>query len=49
LDKEHKRLIALGVEFTQPPIEAEDVKMAILNDTCGNLIQSIELLAVNEQ
>ena len=49
LDKEHKRLIALGVEFTQPPIEAGDVKMAILNDNCGNLIQLIELLAVNAQ
>ena len=49
LDKEHKRLIALGVEFTHPPIEAGDVKMAILNDTCGNLIQLVELLAVNEQ
>ena len=49
LDKEHNRLIALGVEFTHPPIEAGDVKMAILNDTCGNLIQLIELLAVNEQ
>ena len=49
LDKEYKRLIALGVEFTHPPIEAGDVKMAVLNDTCGNLIQLIELLAVNEQ
>lgn len=43
LDEEHKRLTALGVEFTQAPMTAGDVKIAVLNDTCGNLIQLIEL------
>ncbi|GAA1252773.1 VOC family protein [Prauserella halophila] len=36
---EHARLIALGVEFTQPPVEMGPVTTAVLDDTCGNLIQ----------
>jgi len=43
IDAEYKRLKALGVEFTKTPVTAGDVKMATLNDTCGNLIQLIEL------
>ena len=44
LEAEHKRLSEAGVEFTQLPTEAGDVKIAVLNDTCGNLIQLIERL-----
>ncbi len=36
---EYERLSALGVTFTQPPIAAGPVTTAILDDTCGNLIQ----------
>ncbi|MBB3049491.1 catechol 2,3-dioxygenase-like lactoylglutathione lyase family enzyme [Prauserella isguenensis] len=36
---EYARLIALGVEFTQPPVEMGPVTTAVLDDTCGNLIQ----------
>lgn len=36
---EHKRLVALGVEFIQPPTDVGPVTVAILDDTCGNLIQ----------
>lgn len=36
---EHARLLALGVVFTQPPIAMGPVTTAVLNDTCGNLIQ----------
>ena len=43
LDAEHQRLEELGVEFTQVPIDAGPVKMAVLDDTCGNLIQLIEM------
>lgn len=43
LDAEHARLSALGVEFTMPPMEAGPVRMAVLDDTCGNLIQLIEM------
>ena len=44
VDAEHKRLSEDGVEFTQSPMKAGDVKMAVLNDTCGNLIQLVEML-----
>ncbi|MEU2659369.1 VOC family protein [Streptomyces sp. NPDC007325] len=36
---EHTRLTALGVRFTQPPVEMGPVTTAVLDDTCGNLIQ----------
>ena len=40
---EHARLSALGVRFTQPPLEAENVTMAVFDDTCGNLIQMVHV------
>lgn len=43
IEVEAKRLQALGVIFTQEPMSAGDVKIAIFDDTCGNLIQLIEL------
>lgn len=36
---EHERLAAAGVQFTQPPMDAGTVIIAVLDDTCGNLIQ----------
>jgi len=36
---EHARLVALGVRFTQPPVEMGPVTTAVFDDTCGNLIQ----------
>lgn len=36
---EHARLEALGVRFTQPPTDLGTVITAVLDDTCGNLIQ----------
>lgn len=36
---EHKRLEAAGVRFTQPPVDMGPVTTAVLDDTCGNLIQ----------
>lgn len=36
---EHKRLSELGVRFTQPPTDLGPVVTAVLDDTCGNLIQ----------
>lgn len=44
IDAEYERLTAAGVTFTNPPIKAGGAKMAVFNDTCGNLIQLIELL-----
>lgn len=43
LDAEYARLSGLGVEFARPPMDAGMVRAAILNDTCGNLIQLIEM------
>ena len=36
---EFERLRALGVHFTQEPVDMGPVTMAVLDDTCGNLIQ----------
>ncbi|MGW1428011.1 VOC family protein [Streptomyces sp. NPDC002431] len=36
---EHERLSALGVRFVQEPTEMGPVTAAVLDDTCGNLIQ----------
>jgi catechol 2,3-dioxygenase-like lactoylglutathione lyase family enzyme len=43
LDSEYKRLVSLGVSFTRPPMDAGPVRMAVLDDSCGNLIQLIEM------
>jgi len=40
---EHERLEGLGVRFTQPPTDLGNVVTAVLDDTCGNLIQIAEL------
>ena len=39
VDAEFKRLQAEGVVFAQPPVAMGPVKTAVLDDTCGNLIQ----------
>lgn len=36
---EYNRLTAAGVHFTQPPVAMGPVTTAVLDDTCGNLIQ----------
>ena len=36
------RLRDLGIVFVQAPTPAGEVKVAVLNDTCGNLIQLVE-------
>ena len=36
---EYQRLRSAGVHFTQPPAEMGPVTTAVLDDTCGNLIQ----------
>ncbi|MDN3027867.1 VOC family protein [Streptomyces sp. S.PB5] len=38
---EYDRLSALGVRFTQEPLEMGPVTTAVLDDTCGNLIQIV--------
>ncbi|MFD7511837.1 VOC family protein [Streptomyces sp. NPDC059853] len=38
---EWERLRGLGVRFTQNPVEMGTVTTAVLDDTCGNLIQLV--------
>jgi catechol 2,3-dioxygenase-like lactoylglutathione lyase family enzyme len=40
---EYDRLVALGVRFTQPPTDMGTVVFAVLDDTCGNLIQLAQM------
>lgn len=39
IEAEYARLRGLGVEFTQPPTSMGPVTVAVLDDTCGNLLQ----------
>ncbi|MCC6512267.1 MAG: VOC family protein, partial [Pirellulaceae bacterium] len=39
VQSEYARLSGLGVHFTQPPVAMGPVTTAVLDDTCGNLIQ----------
>lgn len=43
LQAEAERLRGLGVTFEQEPMDAGPVRMAVLDDTCGNLIQLVEM------
>jgi predicted enzyme related to lactoylglutathione lyase len=40
---EHDRMKPLGAEFTMPPTKVTGSTIAMLNDTCGNLIQIVAL------
>ena len=40
---DYERMKARGAEFTMPPTDATGSKIAMLNDTCGNLIQITQL------
>lgn len=44
LDAERKRLGDLGVTFSAEPMDAGPVRMAVFDDTCGNLIQLIQMV-----
>jgi catechol 2,3-dioxygenase-like lactoylglutathione lyase family enzyme len=39
IHKEYERLQKLGVRFTMPPTVMGPATLAVLDDTCGNLIQ----------
>jgi len=43
IQKEYDRLKNLGVEFTMEPTNMGTTTVAILNDTCGNLIQLYQI------
>lgn len=43
LAAEYDRLTGLGVVFTQQPMDIGRAVVAVLDDTCGNLVQLVEL------
>ncbi len=44
VEAEYNRLLQLDVKFKVKPTAMGTVKFAVLNDTCGNLIQLVEQL-----
>ena len=44
LQADYERMKALGAEFTMPPMDVTASKIAMLNDTCGNLVQITQLM-----
>jgi catechol 2,3-dioxygenase-like lactoylglutathione lyase family enzyme len=45
IGREYERLRGLGVQFTQPPTAMGPVITAVLDDTCGNLVQIAQMQA----
>ena len=41
---DYERMTARGAEFTMAPMDVTGSKIAMLNDTCGNLIQLTQLM-----
>jgi predicted enzyme related to lactoylglutathione lyase len=44
VDADYERMKARGAEFTMPPTSVTASKIAMLNDSCGNLIQIVQLM-----
>jgi predicted enzyme related to lactoylglutathione lyase len=44
LQADYDRMKGLGAEFTMPPKDVTASKIAMVNDTCGNLIQLAQLM-----
>lgn len=42
INKEYKRLLEQGVKFTMEPTKMGELTIAVVDDTCGNLIQIVE-------
>lgn len=43
IQADYERIKARGAEFTMPPTQVTGSTIAMLNDTCGNLIQLVQL------
>ena len=43
LQADYERMKAGGAEFTMPPTDVTASRIAMLNDTCGNLVQVTQL------
>lgn len=42
IQAEYERLVDKGVEFTMQPTKMGELTIAVLDDTCGNLIQIVQ-------
>ena len=43
VQRDYERMKAAGGEFTMPPTKVTGSSIAMVNDTCGNLIQIVKL------
>jgi predicted enzyme related to lactoylglutathione lyase len=43
VQRDYERMKAAGAEFTKPPTKVTGSTIAMVNDTCGNLIQLTQL------
>jgi len=43
VQSDYERMKARGAQFTMPPTDVTASKIAMVNDTCGNLVQLTEL------
>jgi predicted enzyme related to lactoylglutathione lyase len=43
VNSDYERIKARGAEFTMPPTQVTGSTIAMLNDTCGNLVQIVQL------
>ena len=43
IQRDYERMKAAGAEFTMPPTKVTGSTIAMVNDTCGNLIQIAQL------
>ena len=43
IDTDYERIKSAGGQFTMPPTDVTASKIAMVNDTCGNLIQITQL------
>ena len=46
---DYERMKTRGAEFTMPPMDVTASKIAMLKDTCGNLIQLVQLARYSRQ
>jgi predicted enzyme related to lactoylglutathione lyase len=44
LQADYDRMKAKGAEFTMPPTDVTASKIAMVNDTCGNLLQVTQMM-----
>ena len=44
LQADYDRMQAAGAQFTMPPTDVTGSRIAMVNDTCGNLIQITQLM-----